>query len=552
MFQSNYNYPPYGTNASAISNFSSTSNYHHHDFEFNGFNYIPPEEIEIFNNELLGNGSFGYVKKARWKGQIVAVKFQMEATQFKTEAEQLAKISHENIITVYGHSIQNDNYDGLILKICDFGTACDKKTIMTNNKGSSAWMAPEVFKGNDYSEKCDVFSWAIILWQCLSRRQPFSKYDNEYAIQWSKVALGKKPPLLKNCPSKLKNLLECCWNQDPAVRLSMNEIVPIMEELYSHCEPATLYPLKLVPTTNVKEAKVFISNFNNSLNNSNSSNGSNFFNRRISDDNLVSRDTVEHKPNYMTHKRSCSTDAGVFLGDLGPSSSSHGTVVNGGDSIEDSENDDARAEVASGLLRNFNAYLVLDERHWPGQPDIKNSESIILFEEHKQEAVKLLRNTFEIARLESYLKDLQKWDEDPDSKDTAAIYMRFVDENRNLKKLNGSFIDQLSRPRESRSNSSAQQQQQQPSLEVGGWIMVLALAFVFLNLWTFFDAEALPPGPYFHLFSIFISSLVCAKLSYLLNLPPLFRIAHWRYMLPPNFSFICADKLSLQDLLIAI
>ena len=33
---------------------------------------------------------------------------------------------------------------GLTLKICDFGTACDKQTIMTNNKGSAAWMAPEV------------------------------------------------------------------------------------------------------------------------------------------------------------------------------------------------------------------------------------------------------------------------------------------------------------------------------------------------------------------------------------------------------------------------
>ena len=32
------------------------------------------------------------------------------------------------------------------LKICDFGTACDKATIMTNNKGSAAWMAPEVFE----------------------------------------------------------------------------------------------------------------------------------------------------------------------------------------------------------------------------------------------------------------------------------------------------------------------------------------------------------------------------------------------------------------------
>lgn len=39
--------------------------------------------------------------------------------------------------------------EGKTLKICDFGTACDKKTYMTNNKGSAAWMAPEVFEGCD-------------------------------------------------------------------------------------------------------------------------------------------------------------------------------------------------------------------------------------------------------------------------------------------------------------------------------------------------------------------------------------------------------------------
>lgn len=37
--------------------------------------------------------------------------------------------------------------EGRTLKICDFGTVCDKKTYMTNNKGSAAWMAPEVFEG---------------------------------------------------------------------------------------------------------------------------------------------------------------------------------------------------------------------------------------------------------------------------------------------------------------------------------------------------------------------------------------------------------------------
>jgi len=26
-------------------------------------------------------------------------------------------------------------------------------------------MAPEVFEGCQYSEKCDVFSWGIILWE---------------------------------------------------------------------------------------------------------------------------------------------------------------------------------------------------------------------------------------------------------------------------------------------------------------------------------------------------------------------------------------------------
>lgn len=37
---------------------------------------------------------------------------------------------------------------GTHLKICDFGTAADKNTYMTNNKGSAPWMAPEVNKLN--------------------------------------------------------------------------------------------------------------------------------------------------------------------------------------------------------------------------------------------------------------------------------------------------------------------------------------------------------------------------------------------------------------------
>lgn len=74
--------------------------------------------------------------------------------------------------------------NGLGLKICDFGTVTDKSTLMTNNKGSAAWMAPEVFEGSNYSERCDVFSWSIILWECIARELPFKEIELTYSIMW--------------------------------------------------------------------------------------------------------------------------------------------------------------------------------------------------------------------------------------------------------------------------------------------------------------------------------------------------------------------------------
>uniref|UniRef100_A0A1S4M3R0 Tak1, putative n=1 Tax=Ixodes scapularis TaxID=6945 RepID=A0A1S4M3R0_IXOSC len=75
---------------------------------------------------------------------------------------------------------------GTVLKICDFGTACDVQTQMTNNKGSAAWMAPEVFESSNYTEKCDVFSWGIILWEVLTRRKPFEDCGPPaFCIMWA-------------------------------------------------------------------------------------------------------------------------------------------------------------------------------------------------------------------------------------------------------------------------------------------------------------------------------------------------------------------------------
>ncbi|XP_033121375.1 mitogen-activated protein kinase kinase kinase 7-like isoform X1 [Anneissia japonica] len=127
---------------------------------------------------------------------------------------------------------------GTVLKICDFGTACDIQTYMTNNKGSAAWMAPEVFEGNQYSERCDVFSWSIILWEVITRRKPFSEIGGPaFRIMWA-VHQGKRPPLIRNLPKPIEKLMTRCWSKEPTQRPSMAEVASIMSKLMEYFKGA--------------------------------------------------------------------------------------------------------------------------------------------------------------------------------------------------------------------------------------------------------------------------------------------------------------------------
>uniref|UniRef100_A0A3P8ZC97 Mitogen-activated protein kinase kinase kinase 7 n=1 Tax=Esox lucius TaxID=8010 RepID=A0A3P8ZC97_ESOLU len=123
---------------------------------------------------------------------------------------------------------------GTVLKICDFGTACDIQTHMTNNKGSAAWMAPEVFEGSNYSEKCDVFSWGIILWEVITRRKPFDEIGGSaFCIMWA-VHRGTRPPLIKDLPEPIEGLMTHCWDKEPAQRPSMEEVRNTMASLMKY------------------------------------------------------------------------------------------------------------------------------------------------------------------------------------------------------------------------------------------------------------------------------------------------------------------------------
>lgn len=54
---------------------------------------------------------------------------------------------------------------------------------MTAKIGTYQWMAPEVIAGFKYTEKADVFSYGIILWELATRLPPY------YGIEGAEVSI---------------------------------------------------------------------------------------------------------------------------------------------------------------------------------------------------------------------------------------------------------------------------------------------------------------------------------------------------------------------------
>lgn len=82
-----------------------------------------------------------------------------------------------------------------VLKISDFGTSRtigDKSTKMTF-VGTVAWMAPEVIRHELCSEKVDVWSYGVLLWELLTQEKP---YHVRQLTWWSEI-IGE--PYLDTC-----------------------------------------------------------------------------------------------------------------------------------------------------------------------------------------------------------------------------------------------------------------------------------------------------------------------------------------------------------------
>ena len=68
--------------------------------------------------------------------------------------------------------------------VCDFGLARTKRRNQARLTicGTTAWLAPEIFKGEGWTEKADVYSLGIVLFELFSRRLPYEEVDSPQAV----------------------------------------------------------------------------------------------------------------------------------------------------------------------------------------------------------------------------------------------------------------------------------------------------------------------------------------------------------------------------------
>ena len=94
-------------------------------------------------------------------------------------------------------------------------------------------MAPEVLENEPYSEKADVYSYGIVLWEILAREPPFATYK-PLQIAQKVVKEGERPPeskIPKDCPPELIVIMKACWDQDPNKRPPFELIIQALNGL---------------------------------------------------------------------------------------------------------------------------------------------------------------------------------------------------------------------------------------------------------------------------------------------------------------------------------
>ncbi|KAL9454591.1 hypothetical protein AB3S75_010067 [Citrus x aurantiifolia] len=120
------------------------------------------------------------------------------------------------------------------VKICDFGLSriiTDSPMRDSSSAGTPEWMAPELIRNEPFTEKCDIFSLGVIMWELCTLNRPWEGVLPERVV----YAVANEGSRLEIPEGPLGRLIADCW-AEPQERPSCEEILSrLLDCEYSLC-----------------------------------------------------------------------------------------------------------------------------------------------------------------------------------------------------------------------------------------------------------------------------------------------------------------------------
>ncbi|XP_024151886.1 serine/threonine-protein kinase 33 isoform X1 [Oryzias melastigma] len=134
----------------------------------------------------------------------------------------------ENILLK--NPINEDNGE-MDVKVADFGLSIKKKSMgiermMSETCGTLIYMAPEVLKGNDYSQLCDAWSIGVIMFMLLCGEPPFVSKTRENLLKKIESRdLIFSQPIWDSISDAAKYILTNLLKAEPVFRMSPSDLL---------------------------------------------------------------------------------------------------------------------------------------------------------------------------------------------------------------------------------------------------------------------------------------------------------------------------------------
>ncbi|KNC55216.1 TKL/DRK protein kinase [Thecamonas trahens ATCC 50062] len=113
-------------------------------------------------------------------------------------------------------------------KVADFGLAKVREATYVETKcGTPVYVAPEVVRGEPYSDKADVYSYGVLAWEVVARDEPFIEQDYATLMDMIKDIVFNKArpgPMPIRVSPVLQETMYACLDHDVALRPSFAQV----------------------------------------------------------------------------------------------------------------------------------------------------------------------------------------------------------------------------------------------------------------------------------------------------------------------------------------